>query len=85
MQCIESILNQLTEQILILAASLTLRGHEAGLFLAFDKSFPVVYRLCFEWDHPSLAPFLFAWFEFSWDSVLANYRELPCKSLKIIL
>ena len=32
MQCIESILNQLTEQILILAASLTLRGHEAGLF-----------------------------------------------------
>ena len=49
MQCIESILNQLTEQILILAASLTLRGHEAGLFLTFDKSFPVVYKVtCFE-------------------------------------
>ena len=35
MQCIESILNQLMEQILILAASLTFRGHEAGLFLAY--------------------------------------------------
>ena len=34
MQCIESesILNYLTEQILILAAGLTFRGHEAGLF-----------------------------------------------------
>ena len=34
MQCIESesILNKLTEQILILAAGLTFRGRETGLF-----------------------------------------------------
>ena len=70
MQCIESILNQLTEQILILAASLTLRGHEAGLFLAFDKSFPVVYKVCLNEITQGLAPFLFAGFEFSLDSVL---------------
>ena len=38
MQCIElvSILNyKLTEQILILAAGLTFRGHEAGLFFLY--------------------------------------------------
>ena len=38
MQCIELelILNKLTEQILILAAGLTFRGHEAGLFLLYQ-------------------------------------------------
>ena len=37
MQCIEleSIISQLTEQILILAAGLTFRGPEAGLFLLY--------------------------------------------------
>ena len=35
---LESILNKLTEQILLLAAGLTFRGHEAGLFLYFFLS-----------------------------------------------
>ena len=48
MQCIEleSILNKLTEQILILAAGLTFRDHEVGLFpFSVNNSFPVFYVL----------------------------------------
>ena len=72
MQCIESILNQLTEQILILAASLTFRGHEAGRFLALILISHSLWftRYVLNEITRGLAPFLFAGFEFSWDSVL---------------